>query len=464
MASGAREREPLLSSSPRAISIAINNSTNSSSSCSSTPFFSPLTPLPEDSELPPSPFAYPSSPSLKSLLIFGPSPSPSPSLPPSPSPCDDGDSALPPLDQVPHSPSLFSPGSADDNPFSSTSKPKFLTNLHRCRTAPSMSPLDNSSLPQPHPNTHHADVAPQGPAVVRSAFIFLACYLFFGVIVYSIAPNNFSSSTDSTHPVVDALYFCIVTMCTIGYGDITPATPLAKLFSILFVIIGFGFVDILLSGMVSFVLDLQESLLLTAVTKPNHPHRHDIARRYIVDVKKGRMRIRLKVALALGVVVLCVGIGAIVLCFIENLNGLDALYLSVMSVTTVGYGDQAFKTMSGRLFASIWLLVSTLAVARAFLYLAEMRIEKRHRKIAKWVLSRDMTVSEFLEADIDHNGFVTKSEFVVYKLKEMGKISEKDVMLICEQFERLDPGKSGKITLSALIDSHHLDTSRKFFA
>ncbi|KAJ1704558.1 hypothetical protein LUZ63_004337 [Rhynchospora breviuscula] len=479
MASVATEREPLLSSSQpsnphsHAISISINNLPNSPS----TPFFSPLTPLPEDSELPPSP--YPSSPfassspSLKSLLIFGPSPAPSPS--PSPSPCNDGANPDPTLPPPPHSPSLFS--SADDtclnnSPFSSDSKGKFITNLHRCRTAPSISPLDNSSLPQHHADTHHADVAPQGPAVVRSAFIFLACYLFFGVIIYSIAPNNFSASTDSTHPVVDALYFCIVTMCTIGYGDITPATPFAKIFSILFVIIGFGFVDILLSGMVSFVLDLQESLLLTAVTKPNHPavtkpnhpHRHDIARRYIVDVKKGRMRIRLKVALALGVVVLCVGIGAIVLCFIENLNGLDAFYLSVMSVTTVGYGDQAFKTMSGRLFASIWLLVSTLAVARAFLYLAEMRIEKRHRKIAKWVLSRDMTVSEFLEADIDHNGFVTKSEFVVYKLKEMGKISEKDVMLICEQFERLDPGKSGKITLSALIDSHHLDTSRKFFA
>jgi hypothetical protein len=53
----------------------------------------------------------------------------------------------------------------------------------------------------------------------------------------------------------------------------------------------------------------------------------------------------------------------------------------------------------------------------------------------------------------------SKSEFVVYKLKEMGKISEKDVMLICEQFERLDSSKCGKITLSALIDSHHLNTN-----
>lgn len=152
--------------------------------------------------------------------------------------------------------------------------------------------------------------------------------------------------------------------------------------------------------MVSYVLDLQESLLLGAVRKANHNS-------YIVDVKKGRMRIRLKVGLALGVVVLCIGVGTGVLRFVERLDWLDAFYLSVMSVTTVGYGDRAFKSMPGRLFAAIWLLVSTLAVARAFLYLAEARVDKRHRMMAKWVLGRHMTVAEFLAADIDHNGYVT---------------------------------------------------------
>jgi potassium channel subfamily K len=77
-----------------------------------------------------------------------------------------------------------------------------------------------------------------------------------------------------------------------------------------------------------------------------------------------------------------------------------------MSVTTVGYGDRAFTSLAGRIFASIWLLVSTLAVARAFLYLAEARVDKRHRRMAKWVLGQHMTVSEFLAADIDNNGFV----------------------------------------------------------
>jgi len=289
---------------------------------------------------------------------------------------------------------------------------------------------------------------------VLHAFLFLLAYLALGVTFYAAAPANFTSSAGPTHPVADALYFCIVTLCTIGYGDITPATPAAKLFSISFVLVGFGFVDILLSGMVSYVLDLQEHLLITTLKNPSsaRKHRHN----YIFDVKKGRMRIRMKVALALGVVAICVGVGAAVLRKVESLGWLDSVYLSVMSVTTVGYGDHAFRTLAGRLFASAWLLVSTLAVARAFLYLAEMRIDKRHRAMANWVLSRNMTVSEFLAADIDNNGYVTKSEFAVYKLKEMGKISEKDIMMVCDQFQRLDTGNCGKITLSDLLESHHL--------
>jgi potassium channel subfamily K len=53
-----------------------------------------------------------------------------------------------------------------------------------------------------------------------------------------------------------------------------------------------------------------------------------------------------------------------------------------MSITKVGYGDMAFKTLQGLLFPSVWLLFSTLMAARVFLYLPEARIDKRHKRIA----------------------------------------------------------------------------------
>lgn len=114
----------------------------------------------------------------------------------------------------------------------------------------------------------------------------------------------------------------------------------------------------------------------------------------------------MKVLLAISVVILCIAIGASALSFLEGLDFMDSLYLSVMSVTTVGYGDHAFKTMKGRVFACLWLLISTLAVAKSFIYLAEARINKRHKRIAKWSLHRNLTVEDLLAADLNHNGFI----------------------------------------------------------
>lgn len=400
-----------------------------------SPLPSQLFPLPENDEM-----VLPVTPSeFKDRLIFGPSSR-------DPSPLSDA------LTLSRNSPS----SSSHDFDSSQQSQQQQLsswlidpnypwrkTNLHRSRTAPAMAVISDF-------NHHASDKRPQfgSQSIVHQAVILLVLYLALGVVIYWFNRHNFTAT--ETHPIVDALYFCIVTMCTIGYGDITPNSTATKIFSILFVLIGFGFIDILLSGMVSYVLDLQENHLLRTVKGRGAKD----GRSYIVDVKKGRMRIRMKVALALGVVVLCIGLGVTVMHFVERLGWVDSFYLSVMSVTTVGYGDHAFKTLHGRIFAAIWLLVSTLAVARAFLYLAEARVDKRHRRMAKWILGQDMTVAEFLAADMDNNGFVSKSEYVIYKLKEMGKVTEKDIMQISEKFDRLDTGNCGKITLGDLMEGH----------
>ncbi|KAG2330930.1 hypothetical protein Bca52824_002110 [Brassica carinata] len=320
--------------------------------------------------------------------------------------------------------------------------------LHRCRTAPAMViikdliPKSSSSEPK--------KPSPISKSIIKQAIFLLIVYLTLGVSIYSFNRDHYSGI--ETHPVVDALYFCIVTMCTIGYGDIAPLTPWTKIFAVVFVLFGFGFLDILLSGVVNYVLDLQESMILTGIQMGSSRSQHRFsAKDYIIDFEKGRMRIRMKVFLALCVVVLCIGVGALVLHFVEELDLVDSVYLSVMSVTTVGYGDRAFKTLQGRLFAAAWLLVSTLAVARAFLYLAEARIDRRHRRAVKSALNREITVEDLLAADTYQHGFISKSEYIVLKLKEMGKVSDKDINQVVNQFDKLDPNNLGKITLPDLL-------------
>ena len=40
--------------------------------------------------------------------------------------------------------------------------------------------------------------------------------------------------------VLDAMYFCVVTLATVGFGDLAPRTSLGKVFTIMYVMFGTG--------------------------------------------------------------------------------------------------------------------------------------------------------------------------------------------------------------------------------
>jgi voltage-gated potassium channel len=63
----------------------------------------------------------------------------------------------------------------------------------------------------------------------RPAFLWALTTLLVGTIFYHWAEG---------WSYLDSLYFCVVSLATVGYGDLTPTTPIAKLFTIAYLING----------------------------------------------------------------------------------------------------------------------------------------------------------------------------------------------------------------------------------
>lgn len=64
-------------------------------------------------------------------------------------------------------------------------------------------------------------------------------FLLIFILLLLTSSTVFYTSTENWS-IIDALYFSVMTMATIGYGDFVPTTDLSKLFTILFTFLSIG--------------------------------------------------------------------------------------------------------------------------------------------------------------------------------------------------------------------------------
>lgn len=235
----------------------------------------------------------------------------------------------------------------------------------------------------------------------KQVFILLAAYLAAGALCFYFIRDQIKGK--KTNAVLDAVYFCVVTMTTVGYGDLVPETVLAKLLACVFVFSGMALVGLILSRAADYIVEKQEILLVKAMHRDENAGSVEILKDFETN------KVKYKFILALTLLLLLIIVGTLFLSLVEKLSLIDAFYCVCATITTLGYGDESFSTGFGRAFSVFWILSSTICLAQFFLYLAELYTEGRQRSIVDWVLTRKMTVSDLEGADLDHD-HVVRSE------------------------------------------------------
>jgi hypothetical protein len=84
----------------------------------------------------------------------------------------------------------------------------------------------------------------------------------FGAVFYLIVtldPLSFSANTPSARETPDLMYFSFVTLATLGYGDITPRTNIARSLAMLESIAGMLYIAVFMARLVSRASSIRDS-------------------------------------------------------------------------------------------------------------------------------------------------------------------------------------------------------------
>jgi voltage-gated potassium channel Kch len=82
----------------------------------------------------------------------------------------------------------------------------------------------------------------------RKIFTILISVLAIGTVFYHLVEKL---------SWLDSIYFCVVTLTTVGYGDITPHTTAGKILTIFYILIGVGIIASTVSYLLRYVATQQ---------------------------------------------------------------------------------------------------------------------------------------------------------------------------------------------------------------
>mmetsp|Transcript_18155 Transcript_18155/g.37909 ORF Transcript_18155/g.37909 Transcript_18155/m.37909 type:complete len:606 (+) Transcript_18155:136-1953(+) len=135
----------------------------------------------------------------------------------------------------------------------------------------------------------------------------------------------------------------------------------------------------------------------------------------------------------------------------EGWSLIDVLYYWNCTATTIGFGDLSPKTQLGRLLAVFFIPLSVVTlgevIANCFAYVTSRAAAKAEKDFIR----REITLSDLEYLDVNGDGRVDELEFVTFMLLAMQKVDMRMMNDLKHLFHALDAGKDGFIQKEDLI-------------
>jgi potassium channel subfamily K len=283
--------------------------------------------------------------------------------------------------------------------------------------------------------------------------IYLAVYTI-------ICAATMNAIEDQDWSAIDAVYFTVVTMSTVGYGDLTPATDGGKIFVIFAAIVGIVAVFARVAtgiGLLAYPITCGGRKALerlfpregVEIFNDGEVDFYQLRSPTIYYAKNLLPSLTLNVLLQLA--------SAGIFCAIdEDWRYFDALYHCIITATTVGFGDVPNDTQAGRLWACFHIVVSVALLGELISTFDELREERKSTMRRQLVLTTHLTASH-LDRLLDHAATLrplverdglglTELEFVLAMMIELEVVEFDVVRPFIKQFRLLDVDQSRRLS------------------
>jgi ion channel len=96
----------------------------------------------------------------------------------------------------------------------------------------------------------------------RGPLLLVISLLIVGTVFYTLVEG---------WTVVDSVYFCAMSLATVGYGDLVPHTDLGKIFTTVYVLAGIGILVSFFTTLTAKTLAIQREVRQARVAAREHP-------------------------------------------------------------------------------------------------------------------------------------------------------------------------------------------------
>jgi len=114
--------------------------------------------------------------------------------------------------------------------------------------------------------------------IVKPALRRLAIQLFVAAALLALCGAVYTVIEPRTPTLADGLWLAFTTAATVGYGDVVPMTPAAKLFSVFVVLIGFAVLSLVTASIAAIWVESSERTIEREILRDLHLRIHGLGR------------------------------------------------------------------------------------------------------------------------------------------------------------------------------------------